>query len=197
MSAFLPYFIPLFVAADPFGLLPVFLSLTHGLDQRRRRAVTFEAVSFALLVSLGFMFLGKAVFRYLGITPADFRIAGGVLLLVLAVIDLLTPGKPAVAERASPGVFPLALPLIAGPATLTTTLVLADRKNGYAPTALALAVNLAIVLVVLLSATRVVRVVGTNALDAFSKVVVLLLAAIAVNLIRTGVAEAWLETARR
>ena len=194
MSAFLPYFIPLFVAVDPVGLLPVFLSLTHGMDARRRRAVTFEAVTTALVVSLGFMFLGKAVFRYLNITAADFGIAGGVLLLVLAVYDLLIHGKPAVDERASPGVFPLAMPLIAGPATLATTLVLADR--GYGPTTLALAVNLAIVLAVLLLAERITRVVGRNALEAFSKVVVLLLAAIAVNLIRTGVAAAWAEMAR-
>ena len=195
MQTFLPYFIPLFVAMDPIGLLPVFLSLTAGMDDRRRRAVTFEAVSAALAVSLGFMFLGHAVFRYLAITPADFRMAGGVLLLVLAVTDLLTHGKPAVEERASPGVFPIALPLIAGPATLTTLLVLADR-SGYA-TALSLVVNLSIVLAVLLAARIAVRVVGTNALDAFSKVVVLLLAAIAVHLIRTGVAEAWAETGRR
>jgi multiple antibiotic resistance protein len=195
VSSLLPYFIPLFVAIDPIGLLPVFLSLTDGMDRRRRRRVTFEAVSTALVVSLGFMLLGKAVFGYLGITPADFRIAGGVVLLVFAVYDLLITGKPAVEARASPGVFPLALPLIAGPATLTTTLVLADRS--YAATALSLAANLAIVLAVLLSAGRVTRVVGTNALSAFSKIVVLLLAAIAVNLIRTGVADAWVEMAHR
>ena len=117
------------------------------------------------------------------------------MLLVLAVIDLLTPGKPAVAERASPGVFPLALPLIAGPATLATLLVLADRS--FAATALSLALNLAVVLVVLLSAGRIARWVGTNALDAFSKVVVLLLAAIAVNLIRTGVVMVWAGATRR
>ena len=195
MTAFLPYLIPLFVAMDPVGLLPVFLSLTHGMDDRRRRAVTFEAVTTAGVVALTFMFLGNAVFRYLNITAADFRIAGGVLLLVLAVTDLLTPGKPAVPGRASPGVFPIAVPLIAGPATLTTVLVLADRS--YAATAAALAVNLAVVLAVLLSARHVVRWAGTAALDAFSKVVVLLLAAIAVNLIRTGVVAAWAGTTRR
>ncbi len=196
VPSFLPHFIPLFVAMDPVGLLPVFLSLTHGMDDRRRRAVTFEAVTTAGVVALAFMFLGNAVFAYLNITAADFRIAGGVLLLVLAVTDLLTPGKPAVDERAaSPGVFPLAVPLIAGPATLTTVLVLAGR--GYGPTALSLAVNLGIVLAVLLSARRVVRVVGTNALGAVSKVVALLLAAIAVNLIRTGIASAWAEMGRR
>ncbi len=195
MHHFLPYFIPLFVAMDPIGLPPVFLSLTNGMDGRRRRAVTFEAVSTALVVSLAFMFLGKAVFRYLNITSADFSIAGGILLLVFAVYDLLIHGKPAVDETASPGVFPLAMPLIAGPATLATTLVLADR--GYALTALSLAANLSIVLVSLLSAVWIVRVVGRAALEAFSKVVVLLLAAIAVNLIRTGVAAAWAEMATR
>jgi multiple antibiotic resistance protein len=195
MSNFLPYFIPLFVAMDPIGLPPVFLSLTSGMDDRRRRAVTVEGVTTALIVSLAFMFLGKALFRYLHITPADFSIAGGVLLLVFAVYDLLIHGKPAVDEQASPGVFPLAMPLIAGPATLATTLVLADRS--YPLTALSLAVNLAIVLVLLLSAGRIVRVVGRPALEAFSKVAVLLLAAIAVNLIRTGIATAWGEMAGR
>ena len=195
MHRFLTYFIPLFVAMDPIGLLPVFLSLTVGMDDRRRRAVTFEAVTTALVVSLAFMVLGNAVFRYLAITSADFRIAGGVVLLVLAVVDLLSHGKPAVREQASPGVFPLALPLIAGPATLATVLVLADRS--YAATAVSLSINLAIVLAMLLSAGRIARLVGTSALDAFSKVVVLLLAAIAVNLIRTGVAMAWAEMAHR
>lgn len=191
MSHFLAYFIPLFVAMDPIGLLPVFLSLTKGMSPQKQRAVTFEAVSTALIVSLAFMFLGEAIFRYLNITQADFQIAGGLLLLVLAIYDLLIHGKPAVDERPSPGVFPLALPLIAGPATLATTLVLAGRS--VPPTAVSLTVNLGIVLAVLLSAGRIVRMVGENALEAFSKVVVLLLAAIAVNLIRTGIAAACVE----
>ena len=187
--------IPLFVAMDPIGLLPVFLSLTAGMTPARRRAVTFEAVTTAFVVSLAFMFLGNAVFAYLHVTTADFRIAGGVVLLVLAVYDLLVHGKPAVEDRASPGVFPIALPLIAGPATLTTVLVLA--AHSYPRAALSLSVNMAVVLVTLLSAGRIARVVGTTALDAFSKVVVLLLAAIAVNLIRTGVAEVVAEVVRR
>ena len=195
MAPLLPSFIPLFVAMDPVGLVPVFLSLTAGMDARRRRAVTVEAVTTALVVCVGFMFLGNATFAYLHVTSADFKIAGGIVLLVLAVYDLLVHGKPAVEERASPGVFPLAMPLIAGPATLTTVLVLAD--HGYAAAAGSLAANLTIVLLVLLAAGRIARVVGTVALDAFSKVVVLLLAAIAVNLIRTGVADVVAEVMRR
>jgi multiple antibiotic resistance protein len=193
MHDFWAAFIPLFVSIDAFGLVPVFLALTLGMSAARRRQVTFEATTFALVICVGFMFLGNATFRFLGISPADFRIAGGILLLVLAIIDLLTPGKPAVPEHATVGLFPLALPLIAGPATLTTTLVLAARPHGYALGSLSLAVNFAILLAALLGADRIGRIVGMNALRAVSKLVMVLLAAIAVNLIRTGVAAAWLE----
>jgi multiple antibiotic resistance protein len=183
---FLETFIPLFVAIDPLGLLPVFLSLTATLQLPRRRAVTYEAAISALTISLTFMFLGNLIFRFLSISVADFQIAGGAILLVFAMIDLLIPGKPAVPEESTLGLFPLAMPLIAGPATLTTALVLANR-DGYLLTGICLTLNFAVLLIVLLTATQVARLVGLSALRAFSKVVMVLLAAIAVNLIRTGI----------
>jgi hypothetical protein len=115
MHELLAAFIPLFVSIDAFGLVPMFLSLTEGMDDKVRRQVTFEAVSFALAICLGFMLLGNAMFDALGISQADFKIAGGILLLVLAIIDLLIRGKPAVDENVAIGIFPLAMPLIAGP----------------------------------------------------------------------------------
>jgi multiple antibiotic resistance protein len=143
------------------------------------------------------MFLGNAMFSALGISQADFRIAGGILLLVLAIIDLLIRGKPAVDEHSGIGVFPLAMPLIAGPATLTTTLVLAGRPHGYSITALSLVFNLLIVSVALLYSSRLARLLGANAMRAVSKLVMVLLAAIAVNLIRTGIVQAWMESPKR
>src|SRR5688500_1838834 len=98
LRVFLEAFIPLFVAIDPFGMVPVFLAVTEGMSDARRRRVTFEAVAAATVICLSFMFLGEGLFRFLGIRDFDFRIAGGVLLLVLAVYDLLVPGKPAVHE---------------------------------------------------------------------------------------------------
>ena len=189
LRTFLETFIPLFVAIDPFGMVPVFLGVTEGMGEVRRRRVTFEAVTAATLICLSFMFLGEGLFRFLGIRDFDFRIAGGVLLLVLAVYDLLTPGKPAVHEHDTVGIFPLAMPLIAGPATLTTTLVLVTRY-GYFPTALGLSVNFLLLLATLCAANWVSRLVGVNTLRAASKLVMVLLAALAVNLIRVGVAEA-------
>jgi multiple antibiotic resistance protein len=191
-------FIKLFLTIDPIGLLPVFLALTSSMSPARRREVTFEAVSFALVIAVGFMILGNAVFTFIGITEADFRIAGGAILLVLAMIDLLIPGKPAVDEEATVGLFPLAMPLIAGPATLTTTLVLANSDNyGYGFTAASLAINFALLLTVLLSANWIIKLIGLNALRGMSKLVMVLLAALAVNLIRMGIGQAIVEMRAR
>lgn len=189
MRSFLETFVPFFVSIDAFGLVPLFLAFTGGMTAQRRRYVTFEAVLVALLICLGFMFLGTVIFNLLGISEGDFLIAGGLILLVLAITDLIVPGKPAVFESEMVGIVPLAMPLIAGPATLTNVLVL-SQHHGYAMTALSLSVNFAILLVVLLFADRIASVVGSNTLKAISKLVMVLLAAIAVNLIRRGVASA-------
>src|SRR5947209_4220726 len=191
LRTFLAFFLPLFVAIDPVGLLPVFLGVTQGLSAERRRKAVFEAVSAAVVITLGFMFVGEALFRFLSITEADFKIAGGVILLVLSVIDILTPGRSAVNETEMVGIVPLAMPLIVGPATLATVLILAKRRDGYSLTALSLAVNFLVLLTILLSADRICRAVGINALRAFSKLVMVLLAAIGVNYILTGLMQAF------
>ena len=179
---------PLLVAIDPLGLLPLFVSLTGGMAAAQRRRVSVQAVLVAAAITLAFMLLGQGLFRLLGIAMADFQIAGGLLLLLLAIVDLLGDGKPIVHDAAMVGLVPLAMPMIAGPATLTTTLVLADRPElGYAYTAAALLVVHAILLGVLLGSARIVRLVGTRALTALSKLVMVLLAAIAVSYIRSGV----------
>jgi multiple antibiotic resistance protein len=105
---------------------------------------------------------------------------------VLAIIDLLIPGKPTVDETPTIGIVPLAMPLIAGPATLTTSLVLV-RTHGYSWVAAALAISFIVLLVALAAANRLARVLGVNAMTALSKLVMLLLAAIAVNYIRVGI----------
>lgn len=185
---FLEVFIPLFVAIDAFGLVPVFLAVTGRLTPQQRRKVTLEAVFAAIAIATGFMLLGGAIFRFLSITENDFRIAGGLLLLVLAVTDLLIVGKPSVNEPDIVGIVPLAMPLIAGPATLTTVLVLSSRPEyGYSMTLLSLLLNFIILLAVMLAAGRIERLVGVQVLRAFSKLVMVLLAAIAVNFIRTGI----------
>lgn len=190
MSDFLRVFIPLFVAIDSIGLVPIFLSVTDGMSPQQRRRTSFEAVASASVICIGFMFLGDAIFHFVGITVNDFRIAGGVILLVLAVLDLIRTGKPAMNPDEMVGIVPLGMPLIAGPATLTSVLVLSKEPEiGKSMTALSLAINLLLLLVMLLASQQIARLVGRNTLRAFSKLVMVLLAAIAVNYIRVGITE--------
>lgn len=182
-------FIPLFVAIDAVGLVPIFLAITAPLTEARRRQAAFHSVFAATVLTITFMFVGEFLFQFLGIRDSDFRIGGGVILLVLAVMDLCMKGKPAVAEDDEDvGLFPLAMPMIAGPATLTTILVLRGRY-GTSITTLALVLNLGILLAILLFSTRMARYLRPGILRALSKLVMVFLAAIAVNFIRTGITE--------
>jgi multiple antibiotic resistance protein len=190
VEQFLTFFIPLFVAIDPIGMVPVFLALTGGHNPPQRRRISVQAVAAATAVALLFMFLGRSLFTFLHISPDDFRIAGGAILLVLAIYDLIIYGKPAVHETQMVGLVPLAMPLIAGPATLTTLLVLTGQPasvSPYALTTLALVLNMALLLAILLGASWISRTVGEHAMAALSKLVMVLLAAIAVNFIRVGI----------
>ncbi len=189
---FLEVFIPLFVALDPFGLLPIFLGVTTNMSGQQRKNVTWQAAGTAFIVVIVFMLAGTAMFQFLGIEQYDFKIGGGIVLLVLAVLDLVITGKPAVHDQEMVGIVPLAMPLIAGPAMLTTVLVFSSRQGyGYLLTTVAVVANFAILLIVLLSADRVAKVVGINTLRAFSKLVMVLLAAIAIQFIRSGITEAF------
>jgi len=190
---FLEFFIPLFVAIDSIGMIPVFLGMTDHLPKALRRRIAFEATLWATLIAIAFMLLGNWIFRHLGITSADFRIAGGVILLVYAIKELTFTARvnerDAVVDETDTtmAVVPLALPLIAGPATLTLVLVLAQRSTAL--TALSLAANFAILLALMIFASRIGTFVGLKTFRAFSKLVMVLLAAIAVNFIRVGVME--------
>jgi len=182
-------FVPLFVAMDSVGNLPIFLSLTQDVETSgRRRAVTL-AILTALGLGLVFVAIGKAIFLFLGIEVADFLIAGGIILLVLAIKDLVT-GKM-VEDRGSStvemvGVVPLGTPLIVGPAVLTTLLVLIDQYFIIIVVA-SFILNLVIQWLLLKQANRIVDFLGNTGARAISKIVMLLLAAIAVKMIRKGV----------
>jgi len=179
-------FIPLFVAIDVFMLIPIFISMTKDMAKQKRQAVVRDSVITAIVVSIIFLALGEAIFRILGITGHDFKIAGGLVLLVFAVLDLLQRGE----ERRKPimkmGVVPIGVPLIAGPAVLTTILVLVDHY-GIIPTLIALMLNLFIVWISLVNADRIIRTIGRGGVTGLSKVMALLLASIAIMMIRLGI----------
>jgi len=182
---FLLAFIPLFVAIDAFGVLPIFLSMTANLSERERSRTFRQAILAAGCIGVGFMLLGKALFLYLGISEADFQIAGGTLLFCLSLTDLLFEERTRRFPSETMGVVPLAMPLMVGPAVLTTSMVLLDSQ-GFWLTLAAFLVNLGIVGVTLWGSNRIMAVVGRGTLNVLAKVVNLLLAAIGVMMVRLG-----------
>lgn len=187
METFLLAFIPLFVAIDVFGVLPLFVALTEGMEHRQKRTLTWEATLTAFVISLLFLIAGKLLFSFLGITESDFRVGGGIVLLVLAVYDLLFSKERKKDVGDSVGVVPIGIPLIMGPAALTTIIILVD-SYGYLWTIASLLANMLIVLAVFLQANVIARVMGNAGSRAVAKVAALFLAGIAVMMIRSGVA---------
>ena len=185
LSSILLSFIPLFVAIDVVGVVPVFLSLTEGLERSHKRRLVTDATLAALAISLVFLFGGRAIFSLLGITENDFRVGGGIVLLVLAVNDLIFSPLRQRSPETSVGVVPIGIPLIIGPAALTTILILVDQY-GYPVTIISLLGNLLLVWIVFRYADRIIRLMGEAGAKGFAKVASLLMAAIAVMMIRVG-----------
>lgn len=185
IEKFLLAWIPIFVAMDVVGLAPLFLGLTATQTPERTRRIAGQAVATASAVALGFIFLGRFVFKALGIGVPDFQVAGGIILFLLAARELSAGTKETIDPQEDIGVVPLGLPLITGPATLTACLLLVGSVGlGY--TLAALASNLALVYFVMRYSEALRRRVGLVALRAVSKIMMLLLAAIAVNMVRRG-----------
>jgi multiple antibiotic resistance protein len=182
-------FVPLFFAMDAVGNLPIFLALTQEVQPKHRRHTVNLAALTALGVGLGFVAIGKAIFLLLGIEVADFLIAGGIILLILAVRYLIT-GKMVETQDLSAsvtvGVVPLGTPLVVGPAVLATLLLFMGQYR--IPIVLSsFILNLIIQWLLFRQADRIVNFLGRTGANAVSKIVMLLLAAIAVKMIREGV----------
>jgi len=181
-------FIPLFVAVDAIGLLPLFVSLTAGMKPPKKDRIIFQSMVTASGLAVGFIFIGKAVFHVLGITIGDFMIAGGTILFGIAITDLVTSGQRRRAPTDELGVVPLGTPMLVGPAVLTTCLVIIP-EYGIIATLVSMLLNIALAGLLLKLSSRVVAVLGEAGTKALSKVVSLLLAAIAVMLVRKGLEQ--------
>jgi multiple antibiotic resistance protein len=178
-------FIPIFVAIDPIGLVAIFMGLGTSASREDRKRQAFLGIFTALGIAIGFIFLGKIIFAALGISVADFQVAGGLILLGLAGRELLGIGPHDRNGSDEFGVVPLGMPLIAGPALLTALLILVDTV-GLVFTFASLLVNLALVAIAFCNADWFTRWMGKQGLRGVSKIIALLLAAIAVSLIRRG-----------
>ncbi len=184
---FLLSFVALFVAIDCIAVVPLYLNLTNPLGEGGRSKLLKKALLTAGFLALVFLVLGNFIFKLFGITEADFKIGGGIVLLTISVLDLVTAN---VDERRGggedAGVVPIGIPLIMGPAALTSILV-SSKSYGFWVTLLSLVVNLLIVWLVFSKSKVIRRVMGDGASKAMGKVASLFLAAIAVAMIRSGI----------
>lgn len=189
-------FITVFVIVDPIGQTPLFVALTQGMDQATRRAVAIRACVTAALIMIAFATFGEALLGVVGISMSAFRIAGGILLFLTA-LDMLfdrrskrrkeqTDGED---DTHDPSIFPLAIPLIAGPGTITTVILLAGEAQGIEGMALVIGVMLAVLAIVFalfLAAGLLERALGKTGINVVTRLLGMLLAALAVQFVLDG-----------
>jgi multiple antibiotic resistance protein len=196
--------VTLFVVVDPIGLAPTFLAVTEGLPRRAKRNVALRASIIAGAILIGAALLGDWLFRALGISLPAFRIAGGLLLFAIAfemVFGIRMRREGQAAEQAveehvrNVAAFPLAIPLLAGPGAITAVVLLAGRAAGnLLLTALVLAVVVVVALscyVAFLLAGRISRLLGMTGNIVLSRLLGVLLAALAVQYVVDGIRAVW------
>lgn len=189
MNTFLLCFIPLFVAMDVIGNLPVYMSLTSHMSKDERRPVLRMAGLTATVVGLLFMWGGSHVLEVLSVSPADFKIAGGIVLLMIAIGGVLhDDARHSGVRNEHIGVVPLGVPLMVGPATMVTLLLLAELHS-TSMVSLALFANILISVVLFRFSRFWERLLHENGIRAISKIVHFFLVAIAVMMIRVGVVD--------
>ncbi|MFA8440547.1 MarC family protein [Yoonia sp.] len=198
LPALIAAFTTLFIIIDPPGLAPVFIALTQGMTATHRRTIAIRAFLVAAGLMMVFLFLGEAVLGFIGISMDAFRIAGGILLFLTA-LDMLFQRRQARREdnaaegqaehHDDPSVFPLALPLIVGPGAITTVILLAGQAEGAADMGAIAGVIIAVLLIVLLAffaAPAIERALGKTGLNIVTRVLGMLLAALAVQFVLDG-----------
>jgi multiple antibiotic resistance protein len=187
MTEFWLSFLPIFMAVNAIGVIPIFISFTIELHKEQVNKIIMETVITATAVALVFLAIGSILFRILGITVSDFMIAGGALIFVIALTDLLTVegAKSQQVDPESLGAVPLGVPLIVGPAVLTTILILVPQQ-GVIPVIAATIVNILVAGLMMWFSQPIIRLLGKSGARAIAKVSDLILAAIAVMMIRRG-----------
>ena len=192
-------FVTLLVVVDPPGLAPIFAALTRGYPEKRKRETAIRATVIGATILLVFALVGTALLEALGIGLAAFRIAGGVLLFLLA-LDMIFASSTGLRSKTvreqeeesyqqDVSVFPLAIPLLAGPGSITTVLLYTGERSAT-ELALFVAVLLSVVLLTLaalLLTPRIMRLLGETGANVLSRVLGVLLAALGVQFVLDGI----------
>jgi MarC family membrane protein len=195
---FLSALVLLLLVLDPFGSLPIFISVMRGVEPSRRTRVALREVAIAFVVLAVFMVGGQGFLSLMRLSERSLEVAGGVILLIIAIRMIFASGGEIYAGEGSgrePFIFPLAVPLLAGPSAMATVLLLASRQpEGIATWFMALSAAMAISGAVLLAADRLRRLLGASVVSAIEKLMGLVLTAIAVEMILAGLKRYFFES---
>lgn len=186
----------LLLVLDPFGSLPIFISVLRGVDPMRRTRVALRETSIAFCVLLVFMLSGQHFLALMRLSERSLEVAGGVILLIIAMRMIFSGGGEAYAPEGGrePFVFPLAVPLMAGPSAMATVLLLASRQPGQTLEWVgALTVAMLVCGTVLLLAERIRRWVGDSMVSALEKLMGLVLTAVATEMVLAGLKRYFFE----
>lgn len=203
IELFVSAFVTLLVVIDPPGCAPIFAGLTPGATAAQRRSMAIRAVVTAGAILIVFALIGEALLEKLGISLDSFRIAGGIMLFLIALEMVFekrnqrkedSAHKIADRNAATPEVedvstFPMAMPMIAGPGSIATVMLLVGRTSGWAESLVvigALAANLLLTLIALLAAAPLMRVLGARIEAVITRLLGVLLAALAIQFVIDG-----------
>ena len=183
----------LFIAVDPLGNAPLFYALTAAMTGEERRRIVRRSIQVAFTILIAFALAGDIMLSYFGLTVADLRIAGGIVLLIYGIIGILGQTEATMIqepeEREALAIVPLATPLLAGPAAIATVVYVKATAGIYVSLA-STAIITAVTYVMLHYSDILMEKMGRNGSIALSKIMSILLAAIAVAMIRSGIEEA-------
>ncbi len=201
ISLIISIFFTLFIAVDPFGLIPVFVLFISRSNAAERKKIIFKAILTAVIVSVFFIFLGRYILLYLGVSPDAFLISGGILLFILSIELILA--KPASSriisddmtdmEKEDASVFPLAIPMISGPGTIAALMMFSSQAENdllmlVMITLIAMAVLFLTMIIMFLSA-RIEKILGRTGISVVQRIMGLILSALAVQFIINGLKQ--------
>lgn len=200
LNVLIPAFATLFVIIDPIGLMPLFVALTQGVSKQRRRSVALRSVGTAAVLLTLFGLLGETVLGFIGISMDAFRIAGGALLFLTALDMLFDRRSKRRGDQAAeatndedfddPSVFPLATPLIAGPGSIATIILLVGHSEGtigLIGILFTMFAVLACALALFFTASTFERVLGPTGINVVTRLLGMLLGALAIQFILDGI----------
>lgn len=187
-------FVTMFVVIDPMGMAPLFVALTQGMSRQRRRAIAIRSCVTGFILLLAFAAFGEKLLGFVGISMPAFRVAGGILLFITA-LDMLFERRTKRREDTSeehgedPSIFPLAIPLIAGPGAIASVILLTGQKPGLAGLGIVAGITLAVLLVVFalfLASGLLERALGKTGITVVTRLLGMLLAALSVQFVLDG-----------